>query len=839
MLVPLNWLADYTKLGDSSAEEIAEQLAGIGLEEEDLFGPVVSGPLVVGRVLTIEPEPQKNGKTINWCSVDVGEDAPRGIVCGAHNFGTSDLVVVALSGAVLPGDFAIAARKTYGHVSDGMICSTKELGLGEDHDGIIVLSELGLDATPGDDAIPLLGLDHTTLDVNVTPDRGYQLSLRGIAREYAQLTGQAFADPADIEIPDAGTLPDAFPVELRDQTPLAAKPGCDRFITRIVRGIDPTAKSPYWMQRRLLQAGMRPISLIVDVTNYVMLALGQPLHAYDLGLLGEKIVVRRAIAGETLTTLDDVKRKLDPEDLLITDETADGTSRIIGLAAVMGGADAEVGDSTKDVVIEAAHFDTISIARSARRHKLSTEASRRFERGVDHNLAPFAAELTVRLLVEYGAGKADEAVTDVDNREPQNTVRMPLTLPAQLVGVDYADDEVVGLLEAMGAAVTRDGEDVVVTPPSWRQDLVRSVDLVEEVARLGGYSRIPSVVPDGKAGAGLTLAQRVRRQVSNRLTVLGLDEVLSYPFTAAKRHEEFGLPADDPRRFNAKLANPLSDELPLMRTTLLATLVDVATRNIGRGLKEVSIFEAGLVTQPSGPKLAHAPRFEPGILPSDAERNTVFAAVPPQPLHYAGVLTGAREHAGWWGKGRPADAADAIELARAIADVRGLELSVASVHYEPWHPGRCAELRLPSGALFGHAGELHPKVCEALELPARAVAFEVNLDALIAEAAPARSTEVLSSFPVSRQDVALIVDSAVPAADVTAALQSGAGELLESIELFDVFEGEQAGVGRKSLAYRLVFRALDRTLTADETSAMRQAATSVAVERFDAVVRGE
>ena len=368
MRVPLEWLSDYV---DTSVVDdphvLAADLAGIGLEEEDFFGPAVTGPLVVARVLELTKEEHSNGKTINWCQVDTGEGEPRGIVCGAHNFAAGDLVVAALPGAVLPGDFRIAARKTYGHVSDGMICSQRELGLGDDHDGIIVLTDLGLDGEPGDDAIALLGLDRVTLDVNVTPDRGYQLSMRGIAREYAMLKGQTFEDPA--RIATAAPTADGFEVVLTDDGPIHGMPGCSRFTALIVRDLDPTRPTPFWMRRRLLEAGMRPISLAVDVTNYVMLELGQPIHAYDLDLLGQRIVVRRARAGETLTTLDDVTRKLDAEDLLITDET-DGTSRIIGLAGVMGGAELEVTDATRAVLIEAAHARRIDDHHSRQRRKL-------------------------------------------------------------------------------------------------------------------------------------------------------------------------------------------------------------------------------------------------------------------------------------------------------------------------------------------------------------------------------------------------------------------------------------------------------------------------------------
>ncbi len=397
MRVPLAWLREYAAVPDgASAEQVAADLVRVGLEEEAVHGGDVTGPLVVGRVLDFVDEPQRNGKTIRWCHVDVGghgavdQDGgvgPRGVVCGAHNFDVGDLVVVVLPGAVLPGGFAVTARKTYGHVSDGMICSARELGLGDDHTGIIRLAQWGLDdVAVGEDAIALLGLGEKTLEVNVTPDRGYALSVRGVAREYSHSTGVAFNDPALVDVP--APSPDGFAVLLDDAAPVRGTPGCDRYVARVVRGVDAARPSPYWMQRRLEQAGMRSISLAVDVTNYVMLAVGQPLHAFDLAGLVEPVVVRRAEAGEHLTTLDDVERVLDPEDLLITDS---GGRRVLALAGVMGGASSEVSATTRDILVEAAHFDAVTVARTARRHKLSTEASRRFERGVDSALADRAA----------------------------------------------------------------------------------------------------------------------------------------------------------------------------------------------------------------------------------------------------------------------------------------------------------------------------------------------------------------------------------------------------------------------------------------------------------------
>lgn len=858
--VALDWLGDHVALpAGTTAEQLAADLVRVGLEEEAVHGAAVTGPLVVGRVLGLTPEPQKNGKTINWCQVDVGTHnvdgvpaadggEPRGIVCGAHNFAEGDLVVVALPGAVLPGPFPIASRKTYGHVSDGMICSQRELGLGEDHDGIIVLPRLGYpadDLTPGQDAVALLGLGDEVLEINVTPDRGYAFSYRGVAREYAHSTGAAFTDcglPDSLPAPLPAATPDGFPVDVDDAAPVHGVPGCDRFVTRVVRGIDPAATTPAWMQRRLTASGMRPISLAVDVTNYVMLDLGQPLHAYDLEKVAAPVVVRRAAPGERLVTLDDVDRALDPEDLLITD-SPDGAraSRVLGLAGVMGGASSEVGPTTTDVLVEAAHFDPVSVARTSRRHKLSSEAAKRFERGVDPRLPAVAAQRVVDLLVELGGGTADPAVSDLDHVVAPAAVRLPVGEPERLVGVPYTHEQVVGTLRALGCTVEEEPGvpgALAVTPPSWRPDLTGAAELVEEVARLVGYDTIPSVLPAAPGGRGLTREQSARRSVARALAEAGLVETLSYPFVGPADLDALRVPADDERRRAVRLLNPIADDRPLMRTDLLTTLLETARRNVGRGLPDVAVFETGLVTRPR-PGAGAAPALPPAVRPSDDALAALADAVPDQPRHVAGVLVGRREHAGWWGPGRPADWTDALDAARLVAERVGAQVVVtADPDRAPWHPGRCARLTLADGTVVGHAGELHPKVLENLGLPARSVAFEVDLTALLAGTGdePVTATPV-SAFPAAKEDLAFVVDDAVSAHALRAAVADGAGDLLEELTLFDVFTGEQVGAGRKSLAFSLRLRAADRTLTADDVARVREGAVAAARERVGAELR--
>ncbi|MFJ9120596.1 phenylalanine--tRNA ligase subunit beta [Streptomyces sp. NPDC102394] len=835
MRVPLSWLREYVDLpATETGRDVQEKLVSAGLEVETVehLGADLKGPLVVGQVLTIE-ELEGFKKPIRFCTVDVGRangtGEPQEIVCGARNFAVGDKVVVVLPGATLPGGFSISARKTYGKTSHGMICSSDELGMGDDGThGIIVLPP---ETEVGKDAVELLELVDEVLDIAVTANRGDCLSIRGVARETAIAYGLPLRDPALIDVPGPNAF--GYPVQVTDPH------GCDRFTARTVTGLSPEARSPIWLQRRLQKVGVRPISLAVDVTNYVMMELGQPLHAYDRSLVQGTIGVRRAEPGEKLVTLDGVERKLDAEDLVITDDRGP-----IGLAGVMGGANTEIadhaeGEGTTDVVIEAAHFDAVSIARTSRRHKLSSEASRRFERGVDPQAAAAAAQRTVDLLVLLAGGTAEAGVTEVVAPSAPHTIAVAADHPDKVAGVEYGRETVVRRLQEIGCDVYGQDE-LIVTVPSWRPDLQEINDLAEEVIRLEGYESLPSTLPKPPSGRGLTHRQRLHRRVGRALAGAGYVEAPNYPFLSEQVFDQLLLEADDPARRVVKLTNPLNDEEPALRTSLLPGLLGALRRNVGRGSHDLALFETGLVFHPrEEQKVAVALPVD--RRPTDEEIAELDAALPEQPRHVAAVLAGAREQAGWWGKGRPADWADAVEAGRAVAREAGAQLQVRKGQYGPWHPGRCAEFTVVAdGAeiVVGHAGELHPRVVKALGLPERTCAVELNLDALEQVGDDTPQAPRISTFPVATQDVALVVDKFVPAVEVEAALRDGAGELLESIRLFDVYENEeQLGEGRKSLAYALRFRADDRTLTVDEASAARDAAVAVAGDRTGAVLR--
>lgn len=833
MRLPYSWLREVVQAGapgwDVAPHELEQALIRVGHEVEDVItlGPV-AGPVRVGRVTGIE-ELTEFKKPIRACTVDVGDGgagADRAIVCGATNFAVGDLVVVALPGATLPGDFQIAGRKTYGRTSEGMICSAAELGLGADHSGILVLPP-GT-ALPGDDAADVLGLDDVVFDLAVTPDRGYCMSVRGIAREIACAYDLNFVDPADIPaLPADGP---ALPVTIEPGT------GVSRFALRPVTGIDPTAQSPWWLRRRLMLCGIRPISPAVDVTNYVMLELGHPMHAHDQSRIHGEFAVRFARPGERVVTLDDVERRLDPGDVLIVDDVA-----VAAIGGVMGAGTTEIDESTTDVLLEAAVWDPAAVSRTVRRLHLVSEAGRRYERGVDPAVSVRAVDRCATLLAGIAGGEVQPVLTDWRGDPPRAdfsppAVRMPVDLPDRTAGLIYPDGATVRRLTQIGARVSADVDPavLVVSPPSWRPDLVQPADLVEEVLRLEGLDVIPSVLPSAPAGRGLTAAQKRRRAVGKALALSGFVEVLTTPFLPAGVFDQWGLPEDDPRRSTTAVLNPLEADRSELATTLLPALLEALSRNVSRGFGDVALFSAAQVVLPTGQTRPIA-RIPTDRRPTDIEIAALDASLPHQPVHVAAVLCGLREPRGPWGPGWPVEASDAFEAVRVIAHAAGVEAVLRPDRLLPWHPGRCAQV-LVDGAVVGHAGQLHPAVVERSGLPEGTCAVELNLDGL-----PVRTrlpAPRISPFPAVFQDLSVVVDAGVGAQEVVDAVRAGAGELLEDVALFDVYSGPQIGAGRKSLTLALRFRAADRTLTEDEASAARDAALAAAAERVGAVLRG-
>jgi len=864
MLVPLSWLLEYAAVPEPvDVGEVARRLTAIGLEIEGIeqVGHDISS-VVVARVLEID-ELTGYKKPIRYCRVTTAAsaastagDGERSVICGAVNFSVGDKVPLALPGAVLPRGREIGVQESYDRLSEGMICSPAELGLGDDHTGIMVLPP---DAPLGVDFTAYAGLRDVVLDVNVTPDKGHALSVRGMARELASAFGVAYTDPADAGLPDWAESPGTGEVH---QASIADPTACDRFALREVRGIDPARPTPLAMRVRLARADMRSVSLAVDVTNYLMLELGQPLHAFDASALDGPIVVRRARPGEKLETLDHVVRTLDPDDIVITD-----SSGPIGLAGTMGGLATEISETSTDLVIEAAHFSATGVARMSRRHRLFSQASARFERGVDYELALRASAKAVAMLAELGGGTVVPGYTLASAPIEPVVIVIPADHPDRVAGTSYGTDTVIRRLREVGCTVTRtsDGNGhgmlLTVTPPSWRPDLTDPNDLAEEVIRLEGYEKIGIRMPRAIAGKGRTPTQRLRSALGRALAGAGYVEVISSPFASAADFDRLQLGAGDPRRRAVSLANPISEEEPQLRTSLLPGLFRVINRNVGRGFADLSLFEIGIVARtrqdPAGGRVA--PILPVDRAPSPEEIAELDEALPDQPRLLAVVLTGQREAAGWWGAGRPASFHDAIEAARTVLRISRVPHEIQAATSEPWHPGRCAEFMLGSGdpgsepgagergelVSLGHAGELHPRVVSAFRLPPRTCAVELDLSAIERAAAGLAPIQapVISTYPVATQDVALVVAQDVPAADVKSALVAGAAAggaegLLENVRLFDMYSGEQVGPGRKSLAFTLRFRAPDRTLTDDEVAVARDAAVASAARLTGAVLRG-
>jgi phenylalanyl-tRNA synthetase beta chain len=661
-----------------------------------------------------------------------------------------------------------------------------------------------------------LQINDVIFDVAVNPDRGYALSIRGIAREVAGSLDLKFTDPVNalrgLKFAETGKGVTAK---------IGEKSSASVFYVRTLSNFDPKATTPIWMRRRIEKMGMRSISLVVDVTNYVMLELGQPLHAFDKSKIKGGLTIKLAGKAQKFKTLDGVERTLDPNDLMVCDD-----EQPLALAGTMGGLSSEISETTTDIALEAVHFCEVCIARNSRRHKLSSEASRRLERSVDPSLAEFASARFVQLLTAHSSAKHVATVVD---GEPiyAPLVTIDPAYVSKTLGFDIPAKKVAEVLRVIGCDV--DEKSFTIDPPSWRADLLTAADFTEEVARMIGYDKIPSVLPPRPLHATLTPTQKRRRAVATMLASRGLAEVQTFPFTNQATIDSMGFVGE--RAATYKVANPMSEEFPLMRVHLVPGLIEVAQRNISRGAKDFAIFEMGSIFR-SDQKLVPAISPDLSKRPSKTIIDEIFASVPPQGYHVAGLLVGKTENENWQGKARSYNWQDAISYAQDVLALCNLEWTVARSDLAPWHPGRCAEL-IVNGKAVAHAGELHPRIVSAYGLPERSVAFAVALSAL-PDSALVRPTTV-GTMPAAVQDVALIVESNVSAADIEGALRAGAGDLLESITLFDRYD--KIGDGKISLAFTLVFRAQDRTLTGEEVSAMREAATAVAAAKFGAVVR--
>lgn len=783
MRVPLSWLRELVPV-EASPEDLAERLSlgGLAVEEVLRTGAGIDG-VVVGEVVSVRDHPDADNLVL--VVVDTGSGR-RDIVCGARNFSAGDRVPVAAPGAKLPGGTEIGRRTVRGQTSDGMLCSARELELSDDHSGILVLAA---DAPLGADVRTALGLDDVVLHLDVTPNRPDALSIVGVAREVAALYGLPLAVP-EPSVPETG--PDVSTLAaVRIEDPR----GCARYLARVVTGVR-VGPSPWWMRRRLFACGMRPISNVVDVTNYVLLERGHPLHAFDLArLAGRQIVVRRPRRGEVVTTLDGVRRALDRTDVVICD-----AERPVAVAGVMGGADSEVGDDSTDLLLESAWFDPIRVLRTARRLGLRTEASVRFERGADPEAVPTAAARAAALFAEVCGGTVARGAVDV---HPRPAKRRRITLRTAranaFLGTDATAEQMSGWLSALGCSVQAGRGSLRVEPPTFRPDLLAEEDLFEEIARLYGYGRVPATLPPVRQVGGLTRSQSVRRLARRALLGAGLSEATTLSLVTPALADRLGVPPGHSLRSAIRLANPVSEEEAVLRPSLVWGLLLAAQRNAARGASSIALFEIGAT-----------------FVPREGD-------APAEPLEAAWVLAGEMPQ-GWSSAGRPYDFFDSKGIAEALLraiGVTNIETSPGIAEPAGMHPGRAATLAAGETPV-GHVAELHPRTAAALDLPGRVALGALDLGAAIA-AAREFLPRPLPRFPAVLRDLAVIVPEDTPAAEVERRIRSSGGDLLESFRLFDLYRGEPIPPGCKSLAFSLTIRHPERTLTDADADGVLQA----------------
>jgi phenylalanyl-tRNA synthetase beta chain len=803
MRVPYAWLRSYCDPG-LPAQQVADALtmAGDKLERLHHVGVGDLSAFVTGKVLEAAQHPDADRLTV--CQVDVGRAEPQTIVCGAPNVAAGQTVAVALPGAVMPDGSTLGEAKLRGVKSSGMILAEDEVGIGEDHFGIMVLDGDVPVGAPLAEHLPIA--DHV-LELEITPNRPDLMGVYGVARDLHAVTSADLAeDPTDADAEPHGddSADDHVSIEIDPEI-------CLRFTARVFENVE-IGPSPLWLKQRLMAAGQRPISNVVDITNYVMLTTAQPLHAFDLDeVRGGRIDVRRASEGERMVTLDDVERAFSSEMALVCD--ADGPS---GIAGIMGGQVSEVADETTRVLMEAATWVGPNIMRTSKALGLRTEASARFEKQLHPEQAIAAQRLAARLMVELCGARVVPGTVDVyPQPAPPRAVSLRIPRMDRLLGTRVPADEVVGILDRLGFD-PRPGEDRLnVAVPPWRDsDVQREADLIEEVARVHGLDKLPTTLPARRSAVGrLTPSQRLRRRVEDLLRDRGLDECISYSFTSPRALERLRLGDDQALR----LENPLSGEQSVMRPLLLPGLLDAARHNAAHGRPALGLFESAHVYRPSGPLDAVLSGSPGGETPA-LER------------HHLAMLQTQAVPGGWGSEERAASFFSARALLEAVLEVAGIDWRAEAEAAPFLHPGRAAAVMVDERSI-GWVGELHPLVAGEWDVAGPVAAFEIDVDAVV-DAAEGRSVTYrdVTSFPAVLQDIAVVVTDETPAATVEAAVREGGAPLLESVEIFDVYRGEQVGAAEKSLALRLSFRAADRTLTDAEVGERRGAIEAALAE---------
>ena len=798
MLVPISWVKDYVEIPENeSLKELADKLTMTGSKVEDIkvLREEIS-KVVVGKILSIDPHPNADKLTV--CQVDTGSEIIQ-VVTGAGNIETGQLVPVALHGARLPGGVTIKKGKLRGVESHGMMCSGEELELkdsdypGAEVDGILILREqypLGMDVKEA------LELTDQVIEFEITSNRPDCLSMVGMAREIGATTGRPWFMPEINVGKGTGSVHEELQVEVEDADL------CPRYMAKVVKDIK-IEPSPRWMRRRLAAAGVRPINNIVDITNYVMLELGQPMHAFDLDkVAGRKIIVRPAKPGETIVTLDDKERKLTEDMLVIAD-----VEKPIALAGVMGGANSEITSETRQIVFESALFQAASVRSTSKALGLRSESSSRFEKGLDINMVEAALDRAAQLVQELGAGTVVEGSIDVlgaSTEKREITVRWNKI--NELLGLSLPVSEISSILESLGLEISVDGEYLTARIPTYRNDLEMASDLAEEVARMYGYDRIPMTLMEGSAAKGsLTREQKLLDQVKLALTGMGMYEVLTYSFVSPGVYESIGIPEEDVPQA-VRIANPLGEEQSIMRTTIIPSILEVLSRNYNRRLDSCSIFEINPVFLPKSLPLEDLP---------DEVLTLALGAYGDDVDFY--VMKGQVE---------------------ALTRVLGLEgrVTYQAARRFGMHPGRTAEVLLDSQAI-GFFGEAHPKTAENYEIDTRVYLGELNLQVMIEKADTRKQYKALPKYPAVTRDLAIVVDKKVLAARIEELIRKSGGAILEEVSLFDIYEGSQIPEGQKSMAYSLSYRASDRTLKDDEVNKAQEKIVSVLEAEIGARLR--
>jgi len=802
VLAPLKWLREFVDF-DLSALELADLLTNHGLEVEAVNNRLAGLSRVISaKVLAIDPHP--NADRLHLVTVDCG-DRRQTVVCGAPNVCVGMVSPLALVGAML-GEDQVKAVRIRGVESQGMLCSERDLGLSGDHSGLMVLDPA---LAPGRTLAEALNLETEVLEISVTPNRGDALSILGIARELAALLG------LPLTMPPCEPAEEGPPIEGQAAVEIIDSQGCPRYAARLVRGVG-IAPSPLWMRDRLEACGVRPINNVVDVTNYILMELGQPLHAFDFKrLAGGRIIVRRARPGEMFTTLDGSQRQMPEEALMICDAAGS-----VAVAGIMGGLNSEVEEDTQNVLIESAFFDPTSIRRTSKRLGLSTEASYRFERSIDISGCARACGRAALLMAALAGGRVAPGIIDAYPR-PFSPRRLELSLrrTAAYLGLPLSKEQVLGPLERLGVKIEPgpDQDRFLAEPPAARTDLERPVDLSEEVARLVGYNNIPASMPRAQISAeARPWPQRLRARVRDAMAAQGLDEAITYSFAHPAAPDWLGLAPDDPRRRVVKLLNPLSEEQSVLRSSLLPGLLTAAARNLAYRVADVALFEVG--------KVFLARQGEP---------------LPAEPTRLAAVLSGLAQPASWWAGEAPVSLArikGAAEYLAGALDLAGLAFATAPAAPPYLDPAEWCQLTL-DGQVLGELGRLAPAVAKAFDLERPTYLLDLDFDLLAAQAPQGKRFQPLPRFPEVVRDVALVLAESVPAGLVLAAARSHGDPWLKAAEVFDLYRGQPLAKGQKSLGLRLTYRAEDRTLTEEEVTPGYQALVQELCRAFKATLR--